>query len=136
MSQPKRIQRKRTKGWKTPEDSVYVGRPSKWGNPLRIEGDMIYIDASYRRTVLSPWVYLCEGTIEEAVELYKLIVINRISRHNKHFRTPQDIEYWAHQFMNREPEHELAGKDLVCWCAPDQPCHADVLLKIANQHQA
>jgi len=28
-----RIQRKRTKGWHMPENTVYVGRPSKWGNP-------------------------------------------------------------------------------------------------------
>ncbi len=27
---------------------------------------------------------------------------------------------------------ELAGKDLACWCPLDQPCHADVLLEIAN----
>jgi Domain of unknown function (DUF4326) len=27
---------------------------------------------------------------------------------------------------------ELKGRDLACWCAPDQPCHADVLLEIAN----
>jgi hypothetical protein len=27
---------------------------------------------------------------------------------------------------------ELAGKDLMCWCPLDQPCHADVLLEIAN----
>lgn len=27
---------------------------------------------------------------------------------------------------------ELRGKDLVCWCAP-LPCHADVLLRIANE---
>lgn len=27
--------------------------------------------------------------------------------------------------------NELRGKDLVCWCAPS-PCHADVLLRIAN----
>jgi hypothetical protein len=27
----------------------------------------------------------------------------------------------------------LAGKDLACWCPLDQPCHADVLLEIANQ---
>ncbi len=33
---PKRIQRKRTKGWKMPPNTVYVGRPSKWGNPFRI----------------------------------------------------------------------------------------------------
>ncbi len=31
---PKRIQRKRTKGWKKPEGAVYVGRGSKWGNPF------------------------------------------------------------------------------------------------------
>ena len=34
---PKRIQRKRTKGWRMPEGVVYVGRGSKWGNPFRIE---------------------------------------------------------------------------------------------------
>jgi hypothetical protein len=27
---------------------------------------------------------------------------------------------------------ELCGKDLVCWCAPE-PCHADVLLELANR---
>ncbi len=27
---------------------------------------------------------------------------------------------------------ELCGKDLVCFCQLDQPCHADVLLKLAN----
>lgn len=26
----------------------------------------------------------------------------------------------------------LRGKDLVCWCPLDQPCHADLLLEIAN----
>lgn len=34
MTTPKRIQRKRTKGFKLPEDCVYVGRPTKWGNPF------------------------------------------------------------------------------------------------------
>jgi Domain of unknown function (DUF4326) len=27
--------------------------------------------------------------------------------------------------------HELRGKDLVCWCAPER-CHADVLIELAN----
>jgi hypothetical protein len=27
---------------------------------------------------------------------------------------------------------ELAGRDLACWCPADHPCHADVLLDIAN----
>jgi hypothetical protein len=32
----KRIQRKRTKGWRMPPNTVYVGRPSHWGNPWRV----------------------------------------------------------------------------------------------------
>lgn len=40
-SAPKRIQRKRTKGWKMPEGAVYVGRPSEWGNPYRVGGIVI-----------------------------------------------------------------------------------------------
>ena len=31
---PIRVQRKRTKGWKMPENTVYVGRPTKYGNPF------------------------------------------------------------------------------------------------------
>ena len=27
----------------------------------------------------------------------------------------------------------LHGKDLACWCRLDQPCHADVLLELANK---
>lgn len=27
---------------------------------------------------------------------------------------------------------ELRGKVLMCWCPLDQPCHADVLLELAN----
>ena len=26
----------------------------------------------------------------------------------------------------------LRGKNLACWCKPGQPCHADVLLELAN----
>ena len=36
---PERIQRRRTKGWRMPKNCVYVGRPSKFGNPF--EGWMI-----------------------------------------------------------------------------------------------
>jgi hypothetical protein len=27
----------------------------------------------------------------------------------------------------------LSGRDLACWCPLDQPCHADVLLELANR---
>lgn len=28
---------------------------------------------------------------------------------------------------------DLRGKNLACWCALDKPCHADVLLELANR---
>lgn len=34
---------------------------------------------------------------------------------------------------NEEIAAQLRGKDLACWCPPDQPCHADELLRVANQ---
>jgi hypothetical protein len=37
VSMPKRIQMKRTKGWRKPEGVIYVGRPNRWGNPYRVE---------------------------------------------------------------------------------------------------
>ena len=35
----KRIQRKRSKGWRMPENTVYVGRGTKWGNPYKVGVD-------------------------------------------------------------------------------------------------
>ena len=28
---------------------------------------------------------------------------------------------------------QLRGKNLACWCKPGEPCHADVLLEVANR---
>lgn len=40
---------------------------------------------------------------------------------------------WAPRQPNIMAElPKLAGKDLVCWCAP-LPCHGDVLLKMAER---
>ncbi len=40
--------------------------------------------------------------------------------------TPQSL-------MGKDAAVELRGKNLACWCKPGQPCHADVLLEIANK---
>ena len=43
------------------------------------------------------------------------------------------------EHLTRHPELteragiELRGHDLVCWCPPGEPCHADVLLEVANE---
>ena len=90
-----RIQRQRTKGWKMPPNSVYVGRPSKWGNK-----------------------YLVGGTSpEHSFPMSRNEVIKAYG-------------YWLVDKIAEEPHFldELRGKDLVCWCKPEQNCHADVLI--------
>ena len=74
-----------------PADAVYVGRPSKWGNPFKVGK---------------------HGTREEVIGFF---------------------EEYARRKLAKEPDwlEPLRGKDLVCWCAPEA-CHADVLLRMAN----
>jgi len=121
MTAPKRIQLRRTKGWRKPEGAIVVARPSKWGNPFRIE----YRPANetYRWVVLSSFKGHILGAHEtkaeaaaQAVEVYEL-QIGPLGG----YEIPGDLIV-----------SELAGKDLACWCKPGDPCHADVLLEIAN----
>lgn len=39
----------------------------------------------------------------------------------------------AHPYTAQIVRKELAGKNLACWCATGEPCHADVLLELANE---
>lgn len=108
---PKRIQRKRTKGWTMPPNTVYVGRPTKWGNPFPID---VYGDQAievYRRWLLG------KMTVDE---------MNRLSYHG-------DPRLGLPGRRRLVQPHELRGKDLACWCKEGAPCHADILLEIANQ---
>lgn len=50
---PQRIQRKRTKGWRMPEGTVYVGRPTKWGNPFRVGGNSELGEVPNARTAVA-----------------------------------------------------------------------------------
>lgn len=36
---------------------------------------------------------------------------------------------WQIAFIRKD----LKGKNLACWCKPGEPCHADVLLELANR---
>jgi hypothetical protein len=124
MTAPRRIQLRRTKGWRKPPGSIVVSRPSKWGNPFRIER------ASSRRDgPLDMWAVTLEGrwlvrfddkrdAATDAVDRYRGSVLTEAMWP----RVP-----WPHAIRVH-----LAGHDLACWCPPDQPCHADVLLELAN----
>lgn len=121
MSQPQRIQRKRSKGWRMPEGAIYVGRPTQWGNPFSVREDR------EAWTVEGPNGVVASGlTFRAAVTLAVRDYMTLVMDHNK-------WEKWVGQ---------LRGKDLACWCpladkdGNPVPCHADVLLELANREEA
>lgn len=116
---PVRIQRKRTKGWKAPEGAVYVGRGTVFGNPIKVTAKCPAKHAAkmFRRMMKMSQMKLMESIkFEDGSE------------------APMDglaAVIWRQTVLKRLPE--LRGKDLMCFCALDQPCHADMLLEWANK---
>lgn len=104
-----RIQRKREKGWRLPEGAVIVDRTSRWGNPFLV-GDV-------GRSFPSLTTEQCQ----------QYVVNDFISLVD----SPTLQERYGYPSVE-EIRAELAGKDLACWCELDEPCHADVLLRVAN----
>lgn len=104
---PVRLQRRRARGWRMPATAVYVGRPTKWGNPFLVGRD---------------------GTAADCLRLYRLLACGFIC-----LTTAASVasQRRARTAMEEAPR-ELRGKDQLCWCPPGRPCHADVLLEIAN----
>lgn len=129
MAEPKRIQRKRTKGWKAPEGAVYVGRPTNWGNPFYQwmgKGDD-EIGAAYEARLFSEWL---SGTLTDDVLFAKLAGhkggVSAILASSKIMRLGKQ------RAAIMAGLSALRGKTLMCWCPEGSPCHADVLLELAN----
>lgn len=122
VARPQRIQRKRTKGWRMPEGVVAVSRPSFWGNPFAVGK----VAAHRHRSGAHPYDFYTDyhqiASAAQAVSLYRKIITDPVEHQYIGHNTPT-----VHAIRT-----ELAGKDLACWCPLDQPCHADVLLEIAN----
>jgi hypothetical protein len=95
-----------------PPNSVYVGRPTKWGNPFKIG------DRSWGGTI--SFIPIYQPNADAVLSAYKDYLVNKCS------------------WIIEEARIELRGKDLVCWCKEPKPgesdlCHADILLELANQ---
>jgi hypothetical protein len=102
---PKRVQRSRRKGYRLPAGVVYVGRPTKWGNPYPV------------------------GVVPATVNGESAMILVTASMALDRYRA-----WLAEQIAAGELDPaELRGKDLACWCRLDQACHADVLLELSNR---
>lgn len=105
---PRRIRRSRAAGSRLPAGAVVVTRPTAYGNPW-IVGETICVPVDGG----SAWLSV-EVTPALAVALFAAWV------------TEPAQEALVTQIS------DLRGKDLACWCPLDEPCHADVILAIAN----
>lgn len=111
---PKRIQMSRQRPWRSDHpDAVIVARPTRWGNPFPAS-PLVRDRAEARRL---------------AVEAYRAWIT----------QDSLDPDEWEPSEIARHVRAKaalgngvLGGRDLACWCPLDQPCHADVLLELAN----
>lgn len=112
---PIRIQRRRTAGWRAPAGAKYVGRGTRYGNPyavVRQTDGMLAIPAAETNRKWPTFTYEHDARAE-AVRLYRT-----------HLAQHPDLVARARR--------ELASHNLMCWCPEDQPCHVDVLLRVAS----
>jgi uncharacterized protein DUF4326 len=109
---PERIQRRRTKGSRMREGAVYVGRGTVYGNPWA-KGDAAHLPPG------------CD---------WRAFVVERYARELDERGGTGELEF----ITVEEIRDRLRGKDLACWCpltdalGSPVPCHADVLLRVAN----
>lgn len=118
---PCRIQRKRTKGWKMPPNTVSVTRPGKFGNPFKwVDGWIMYFhEGEWKKWSLTDSF---SSDPYHVYKLYKMLLKGQL-KDNPAGRPlpaiPDNIE-------------SLRGKNLACFCPVGQQCHADILIEVAN----
>lgn len=110
---PRRIQRRRIKGWRKPKGAISVCRPSKYGNPF---------------VIMSP--VECEAAAAMGRKFYADSAEDAVAKYKEWLRNAPDGKRIA-----EIAKSELRGHDLMCFCAVGSPCHADVLLQMANEDQ-
>jgi hypothetical protein len=111
MGEPRRYQRKRNVSADIPPDAVYVGRPTRWGNPFPVakKNDELFARA-------------------DAVRMYRELLEIREAWFDGHRFTAQSMGFGP---TIEDVRRELRGKSLVCWCPLDVSCHGDHLLEVA-----
>lgn len=118
MQSPQRIQLSRRAGFRLDETSRLlnglpakrVTRPGRWGNPFSIADTAKDYGLEY-------------GAAQaKAVDLCAQWLRGRLDPALSPGPAPSQGEI----------RKELAGYNLACWCKAGTPCHADVLIEMAN----
>jgi hypothetical protein len=113
---PNRVQLQRVKGWRMPANTRKVDRTTVFGNPF----DSVKHDTS------------------DAVRNHRLWLTGALTNEQLLAQYPDIVA--KHLIARRrrvlESLAQLRGMNLACWCSPARPCHADLLLKLANENES
>jgi len=104
---PKRIQLSRRKGWRMPPNTVSVARGPGW------------------RPYANPFVIGKDGDRDECIAKFR-----------EQWESAINSRVGLFGAVMQQLLKDIRGKNLACWCPLDQPCHADVLLELANPADA
>jgi hypothetical protein len=103
---PIRVRRSRSRGWRKPPWTVNVARPGRFGNP--------FVEGKPAQCVPEPWLGVVARDKADAARLHREWI------DTCGLPPGCDLE-------------TLRGRNLMCWCPLDGPCHADYLLTLANR---
>ena len=110
MSATVRIQLKRSKGWRMPDNTVKIDRTTRYGNPFEV------FESDTGWSIKGP-EFACAGLASKA-EASAIAV--------------EAYRQWA--VAGNTPDlTALRGKNLACWCPLEGACHGDVLLELVNK---
>ncbi|MBY2911399.1 DUF4326 domain-containing protein [Rhizobium leguminosarum] len=134
MTTPVRIQLSRKKGFNLQAascaanglDAIKVDRTSPFGNHYDFSKD------PFAKPAL--WDVFSHGTIVKSCSTKQEAVEYAVARHRAEVISPGPHN---HRRMYPVPTpadiaKALRGFNLACWCKPGEPCHADILLEVAN----
>ena len=129
---PRRVQLSRRRGWRKPENTVVVARPSKFGNPFTIRS---FKQKRGGRTEYSVRVAGGLRSYIQHISTARQVAVDEFRKWIQ--RDELNPYFWHRDLIDqhaaiRASIEQLRGRNLACWCPLDQPCHADVLLEIAN----
>lgn len=140
---PERLRLSRRRGARLPEGARSVARPSRHGNPFRVGDTVEVTDLDSGRLIVPGYGEYWIGDLpaprppmvaQLVVDARLAVALFRVEWEIRLELIRQEGADFCEDWI-ADLDH-LRGHDLACWCELGAPCHADVLLELANTPEA
>lgn len=135
---PDRLTLSREKGYRKPPEAINVTRATVFGNPWCARGPGVFCVPQPDRVGWVEWIVF-HHTLDTVtvVRFYRdwlrtdYVSLPRGLSHAREDALRDHMAARRALILSRLPD--LRGGDLCCHCPPGSPCHADVLMEMANE---